>query len=341
MMLFSRLHSTLNDSRRLQSLDFIRGVVTISVFLTHFGISEFYNVEVDTFFILSGFLVTRSLCHKSRNVNRRYMIRRAVRIFPSYYFFLVTAFLIGYFFFREVYGDALPRLSEWKEYVFFYRNYAGPPNRWAFEHVWSLCVEEHFYILILFVSLSVGSRAQFRKRVAWFAYALLVSSIGLKLQTIFTLFAEYPTFTHNRLDNFAYGILIFLYQDRLRSSPLWRNLPTLIVCFLGLGTTIYFTNPENVLVLRILSPVFLSGMMIFLMGFHFYPRWVRAVAFYSYNAYLWHFFLVIPVQYYFPSFWLSFLVYTLLTISCTFLTTHLVEGYFSKKIATRYYYQRG
>ncbi|MEM6297224.1 MAG: acyltransferase [Bacteroidota bacterium] len=334
-MLFSRLHHTLNDPKRLQSLDFIRGVVTISVFLTHFGISEFYNVEVDTFFILSGFLATRSLCYESENVNRRYMIRRAVRIFPSYYFFLVAAFLIGYFFLRDVYGDALPKLSEWKEYVFFYRNYAGPPNRWAFEYVWSLCVEEHFYILILFVSLSVGSRVPFRRRVEWFAYALLVGSVGLKVQAIITLFAEYPTFTHNRLDNFAYGILIFLYQDRLRDSGLWRNLPLFILCFLGLGVTISLTNPENVLILRILSPLFLSGMMIFLMGFRFYSRWIRVVAFYSYNTYLWHFFLVIPIQYYFPNFWVGFTVYTLLTACCAFLTTHFVEGYFSRKLRPR------
>jgi peptidoglycan/LPS O-acetylase OafA/YrhL len=93
---------------------------------------------VDLFFVLSGFLITRILLsERARGVPLRcFMLRRLLRIFPIYYLLLlVMTFLHGG---SELWWCAL-YLSNF--------HFALQGGGGALEHTWSLCVEEHFYIL--------------------------------------------------------------------------------------------------------------------------------------------------------------------------------------------------
>jgi peptidoglycan/LPS O-acetylase OafA/YrhL len=118
--------------------------------------SLIYNGDlgVDLFFLISGFLITYLLL-KEREISgkisiRNFYIRRTLRIWPLY--FLIIALT-----------PAIVSLSDAKapEYwwtICFATNFqtiSGTPDLFPFAHFWSVCVEEHFYLiwplLILFI----------------------------------------------------------------------------------------------------------------------------------------------------------------------------------------------
>ena len=147
----------------MPQLDTLRAVAVLMVIVAHW-MGEYRTVHalplgmvgVTLFFVLSGFLITQILLRereagdsgdeKKRALGRFY-IRRTLRIFPVYYLFLLLLYLSGVPEFRE---DAL-----W--YVFYsvnilaydHQSWVGPAT-----HLWTLAVEEQFYLvwplLILF-----------------------------------------------------------------------------------------------------------------------------------------------------------------------------------------------
>ncbi|UXP33313.1 acyltransferase [Reichenbachiella agarivorans] len=325
--MFQRLNHIVKSPNRIEAFDFVRTMAALSIILTHFKIIETYGIGVDAFFVLSGFLVVKLLSRDMSAVNQRYFIGRFTKIIPSYFFFLIIAYLAGSLFFDEIYGTDLPILSEWKQYFFFYRNYGGLPNRWAFEHVWALCVEEHFYLMLLFLSILSGLRSSFRKAVLFFSLAMIVFCVAAKTQAQFTSFAEYPTYTHNRLDAFGYGALIYLFMDQIKRIAIFHHFFVASLSAILLLAMTQLDQSEHQLWLRTASPVLLSVILIYLMQFKF-SKIFRILAYYSYNAYLWHYFILIPIVFYWGYTWVGFVVYLGLTVVLAFLATHLVEDFF-------------
>ncbi|WP_420580343.1 acyltransferase family protein [Reichenbachiella sp.] len=330
-MIFARLKHILNQSDRISAFDFVRAMAAMSVLITHFEIVDTLSIDIDAFFILSGYLITQFLYEdESLDINKKYLVKRITKILPSYFFFVIVAFLLGSLFFKNIYGENLPILSEWKQYFFFYRNYGGLPPRWSFEHLWTICVEEHFYFLMLFISVLWFNRMDFRARIPWILFGILLLSLMAKIQAMFTLIAEYPTYTHNRLDAFCIGGIMYLFQDRYISIPKVKKLIAAILAIIILGTVIIFDQSINGLLLRCLSPIMLSIVFIYLLEIEF-QKIFTVLAYYSYNLYLWHNFLVIPVVYYWGFSWMGFLIYTTLSFALAVFTTHMVEDYFISK----------
>ncbi|PIB36893.1 hypothetical protein BFP72_16525 [Reichenbachiella sp. 5M10] len=325
--IFDRLRETIQSQERIEAFDFVRSMAALSVILTHFKIVETHSIDIDAFFILSGYLVVQMLSRETPSVNQRYFVSRWTKIIPSYFFFLVFAFLVGKVFFADIYGENIPHFSEWKQYLLFYRNYAGLPHRWAFEHVWTLCVEEHFYALIWIVSLVAGSRSSFRRRALWFACFIIVCCVLAKTQAIWTDIAEYPTYTHNRLDAFCYGALIFLLRDQIQSKGLFQSRLWCVAVVVLLLVIAQIDESAHQLALRIASPMLLAILLVYLMQFRFHSIF-RVLAYYSYNAYLWHYFILIPIVFYWGYTWVGFSIYLGLTVVLAFLTTHFVEDVF-------------
>ena len=105
-------------------------------------------VCVDFFFIISGFLIVYLLLNEKKNADkisvRNFYIRRVLRILPLYY--LVVG--IGYF---------LDSNIEVGKYLFFLGNFSMvEANAWptpVLTPLWSICIEEQFY---LFIPLVIG-----------------------------------------------------------------------------------------------------------------------------------------------------------------------------------------
>lgn len=162
---------------------------------------------VTMFFIISGFLITYLLLLEKQNFKNinvlKFIIRRSLRIWPLYY----LAIILGYF--LVVYAK-YPH-PNYVANVFFLNNFnAIKTLQWQFPfaHFWSICVEEHFYLvwpLILFF-LPI-------KRVWIGALLLILLSIGFRYYCTITIGSEYLQHnlylhTLSRVDEILVGAVI-------------------------------------------------------------------------------------------------------------------------------------
>lgn len=156
----------------IPGLDGIRAVAVMAVLLYHaeqpWALGGFLGVE--TFFVLSGFLITSLLLAEWRSTKgidlRQFWVRRARRLLPAMWLLLLVLPFLAFAFAR----DALPRLQEDVPAAFFYitnwvyilrevpyfEAFGRPP---LLQQLWSLAVEEQFYLLwplILLFLLRIG-----------------------------------------------------------------------------------------------------------------------------------------------------------------------------------------
>lgn len=179
---------------------------------------------VDLFFVLSGFLISSQLfiqIKKGTGISlKTFFIKRFFRILPLYFFIVGVYFLFPYF--RE--KEALPPL--WK-FLTFTQNFGLEIKHFGtFAHAWSLCVEEHFYLLLPLILIFLTRKNLFAKSF-WILIVLLLSGIVLRiyLWSIFypsnsaidspvRYWTEHFYFpTYSRLDGLLVGVAIAaLYQ---------------------------------------------------------------------------------------------------------------------------------
>ncbi len=144
----------------MPGLDGLRAVAVLAVFLYHVGFpwaaGGFLGVE--TFFVLSGYLITSLLLRDYREHGRlrlgRFWLRRARRLWPALWFLLAGVVLLA----RLWAVDAWPRLKQDLPVAFtyttniayivrevpYFARFGRPP---LFQHLWSLAVEEQFYLV--------------------------------------------------------------------------------------------------------------------------------------------------------------------------------------------------
>ena len=142
------------------ALDGLRALSVIAVMLYHAGIywipGGFIGVEV--FFVVSGFLITSLMIdeqHVSGKVSlKQFWIRRARRLLPALFAMLIAALVAVTFFakdsapdFRRDVGPALSYFSNWWQIYFVDTPYFAANSLPMLRHLWSLAVEEQWYVL--------------------------------------------------------------------------------------------------------------------------------------------------------------------------------------------------
>ena len=172
--------------RRDPALDGLRGVAILLVYIFHYGgglrstnpfvhalgyFAETGWTGVILFFALSGFLITGSLwdSRDERDVLRNFYTRRVLRIFPLYYAILLIALIAA-----VARGNRLGELSPVLLYAGFLQNLPGlvttalkPISPLPLFHLWSLAVEEQFYILWPALVLFSGTRSRALNLSLW------------------------------------------------------------------------------------------------------------------------------------------------------------------------------
>jgi peptidoglycan/LPS O-acetylase OafA/YrhL len=147
---------------RIPGLDALRAVSIVLVLAAHVLFAARYGTDmhvrarvlsfgflgVDFFFVISGFLITLLLLReqdRTGNISLRgFYRRRALRILPAYLVFLGAMYIatrIGWEQIRT--GDWIAALT----YTMNWRGTTWVSPAWAVGHVWSLSVEEQFYLL--------------------------------------------------------------------------------------------------------------------------------------------------------------------------------------------------
>jgi len=173
---------------RLPGLDLLRSIAIVWVMLFHSflvgglgpdfaWLSRFGWAGVDIFFVLSGFLIGSQLLRTLKRGEplslRDFYWRRAWRILPA--FAVVLAVYVAFPVLREA-----PGLEAWWQFATFTLNLlVDYTHNQAFSHAWSLCVEEHFYLLFPAVAWWLTRRPS-AARFAGLCVGLVLLGIALR-----------------------------------------------------------------------------------------------------------------------------------------------------------------
>jgi peptidoglycan/LPS O-acetylase OafA/YrhL len=149
------------DSRfpYMPGIDAMRALAVLAVFGYHAGLDWVPGgfLGVDVFFVISGYLITSLLLREFRSTDRialgRFWLRRARRLLPAVGVLIAVAMIVSAIAepgkIDTIRGDALSSLFYFANWHFIYEHNSyfegfGRPS--LFTHLWSLSVEEQFYL---------------------------------------------------------------------------------------------------------------------------------------------------------------------------------------------------
>jgi len=219
---------------RMPGLDLLRAIAIVWVMLFHsyivggigerFALLESYGwIGVDLFFVLSGYLIGSQLLKPlSRGeplAFGNFYLRRSLRVLPAYLVVLALYFSMPGF--RE--ADGIQPL--WQFLTYTVNLLIDYQHNKAFSHVWSLCVEEHFYLLFPLLAWWLMRRPSLAKFVGvcvatvlagmairgyvWL-HELAPTPNSLEFGVGFVEGIYYPTYT--RLDGLLAGVVLAAIQ---------------------------------------------------------------------------------------------------------------------------------
>jgi peptidoglycan/LPS O-acetylase OafA/YrhL len=284
-------------------IDGLRAVAILPVMLFHAGFGLFQGgyVGVDVFFVISGFLITQTIAEemaRGRFTLTGFYERRARRILPALFVVLAASAPLAYLLsnpleFRD-YSASLLGVITFSINVLaaIYINYFGPSADYTpLLHIWSLAVEEQFYlffplllmafhrigrgrlsVLLLVAGLASLGFAEWKAMQAteglfyWSsarAWELLIGALAA-----LNPMRRLPPLAENAFSGLGLGLIAFAvlrFDDATPLPGLWSLLPTLgavlVICFAHSGTLAH----------RLLS----AKVAVF-------------IGLISYSAYLWH-----------------------------------------------------
>jgi peptidoglycan/LPS O-acetylase OafA/YrhL len=236
-------------------LDGLRGVAILLVLLVHvLNWPRGGLLGVDIFFTLSGFLITTLLleeweAHGSISLGKFYL-RRWFRLFPA-----LAAFVAAYVLFVVAFGNDNQglRLTGAVYGITYVSNWVmafnGPYPEWEIGHLWSLAVEEQFYLLWPVLLTFLLRRGFGLNRTRWVLVALIVTAVAWR--TALDLGgadgSRFYFATDARFDQLLLGCLAgTLYvtgktrQDKPRSSR-----PLMIIAMAAVGFLLWRFFTEN------------------------------------------------------------------------------------------------
>ncbi|WP_158615551.1 acyltransferase [Acidipila sp. EB88] len=264
--------------RHLPSLDYLRGTAILLVLLFHgYGSVDWVrmlgtvpgslldalvgecNYGVHLFFLLSGFLITTILLRgrSKPSYYREFYIKRALRILPVFVVVLITLKIFLPISWRFFFASCL-----------FLSNFAplfGAPSG-EYGPLWSLCVEEHFYLLWP----SCVRHLKEVKLLPLLASVIVLEPVLRVLAIRHNAHIDIRFKTPFLLDYIAYGALLatLLHRGRIHQANIRRVAVSLLAMSAPLVLlTLYlaaFHNSNSLVALRALPWMWLcAGMLLF------------------------------------------------------------------------------
>jgi len=218
---------TLASSSKIQALDGLRAISITLVIMLHtvdsgsVGPGKFANFAaygdfgVYIFFVLSGFLISRSIFLEEKQWGTfslsHFYIRRIFRILPAAFSYLLFIAIVS-----RVYPINL-RLQQWLPALLFFKNIV--PGTVVLDHYWSLSVEEQFYLVFPLLLYFIRNQS---------ARLILLSSLVLAwpFWYYFVTKDQYVGWTFWRTDIAIGWILMGCLLSGLTQSPFWSRILT-------------------------------------------------------------------------------------------------------------------
>ncbi len=208
---------------------------------TFFGklMNQFFEnlgTGVDIFFLISGFLITYILLQEKEKFDKinifKFMIRRSLRIWPLYFLIIAfTPFLVSW-----LDSDSPNYLYN----LFFINNFGTIHTQtwtYPFSHFWSICIEEHFYLVWPFVVAFIP-----KKRLLNTFYLFIIASILFRIYIFYTSDnVWYNLFLHtlSRIDVIVIGAIgAYYYSENRIDFNLGKTLRIAIYAILLLALCI-------------------------------------------------------------------------------------------------------
>ena len=303
---------------RLDGIDILRGIAVIAVIIYHFfvilGLSHnnifpyihaFGSIGVPLFFIISGYLIYRSI---DRNITEKgikqgtinYFFHRLFRILPAYYFNLVIVFLMASFLLNNDYFYSASFFRQFFSHLtftsYFIDKSAGFGINGAY---WTLGIEMSWYIFApLFFIFFKRTRILIFIMLMSFMYTWGISQgffdsffdLNVEKANYRLLLTYYTTLLPGQITYFVSGILIYKYAISPSSSAFARNY---LIAILLLSLFVWINGHYNIYLNFLLSHLILL-IVTTLLFILIYTTKVKGGAFLewigkiSYSLYLWH-----------------------------------------------------
>lgn len=302
---------------RLLSIDFLRGVailLVLTVHVTTFNVdypnflSSFLNFlnkggwnGVDLFFVLSGFLVSGLLFKEWKLYKKvdvfRFLVRRGLKIYPSFYLFIL--FTIGI---KIVFGHEFT-ISNIIVEAMYLQNYLD--GLW--KYTWTLAVEEHFYLLLGF---SLFFLTKLKAKNPFKAFVISLIPVCVAVLVYRCMFLEYRPFapfthfmpTHNRIDSLIFGVLLsygfHFHRDIFDRVGEKMKIPFLILGLICVAPCWIFLKSNPYIYTFGFTVNYIGFGMILISCLHldfekykpvaFIAKGIGKIGFYSYSIYVWH-----------------------------------------------------
>lgn len=325
------------------SIEFLRGVLAITVAICHFYLSKVDNIHlelisslsVEIFFVISGFVLAPQII-KIFETNlaenfRIFIIRRFLRTLPAYFFFLsLISLLLGKFLSQDFF-----------KLFFFVQNFSQINLQNDYYPIaWSLSVEEWFYLFFIPILLIFRSIFRFNNIfkfiILWFVFFYILKFAYFSLNS-FDWGEDIRRVTIFRLDSIVIGIIFYLFKDLfLKILKNYKYFFFILIIifyyfiFFNISTKNIFIVQMIFLSISLFSIIilgfFIKSEEIFIKNFSSFSYFIGKI---SYSIYLSHMLLIVIIRSK-SDFEINILYYLSSVFLLSFISRKLVEEPFLK-----------
>jgi peptidoglycan/LPS O-acetylase OafA/YrhL len=223
-------------SSRIYEIDGLRAIAMTMVIAQHCGLLPFGWIGVWLFYGISGFVITRGFlaeedsCLSIASRYGNFMLRRFFRIVPVYLLYIVINILVLMAMNDLGHYSELPYLAT---FTFNWYMIFGSEAWSAYGHLWTLSIEEQFYVFFPLIALVAPKRLRIPITLCFIIlgpiirYVYSESVASIRNDQEWAAFAVYAS-SICHFDAFLLGSLIARYEPQCRKRPQHSNLVWLV-----------------------------------------------------------------------------------------------------------------